>query len=115
MPATRVRTIIRRPTAKDIAEIERRAENILSEEGNPAPSPAAAKVSSKQGQGEKNGKKQEEDRKQVVAETGGLPLTRKYIILNRRNAAAVFNDYLNSKRRQEKDEITGSLNTIIMK
>ena len=53
--------------------------------------------------------------KTVEAQSGGLPLTRKYIILNRRNAAAVFNDYLNSKRESEKAELKDSLNTIIMK
>lgn len=53
--------------------------------------------------------------KTVVAESGGLPLTRKYVILNRRSAATVFTDYLNSKREQEKVKITNSLNTIIMK
>ena len=51
----------------------------------------------------------------MTAEENNLPLTRKYIILNRRNAAALFNDYLNSKRESEKEELTESLNTIIMK
>lgn len=98
MGKTRVRTIIRRPAAKDLTDIERRAEEVLKEDKT-----------------ETSDKKQKQADKQVTAQQGGLPLTRKYIILNRRNAAAVFNDYLNSKREREKEEITGSLNTIIMK
>ena len=53
--------------------------------------------------------------KDVTAQTDSLPLTRKYIILNRRSAAAIFNEYLNSKRDKEKEELTESLNTIIIK
>lgn len=90
----RVRTIVRRATAKSIEDIEKRAD--------------AAEA-------EQNKKDEPFYGKRVEAQSGGLPLTRKYIILNRRNAATVFNDYLNSKRQNEKDELTGSLNTIIMK
>ena len=53
--------------------------------------------------------------KTVEPRSSGLPLTRKYIILNRHSAANAFNDYLSKKRAQEKAEITSSLNTIILK
>lgn len=130
----RVRTIIRRPTAHNVAEIEKRAREKQAED--------AAGKANKQASETKSGKsvaaqnkqtsahkptaaqdKQTPPRKSaakpvekaVTAEENNLPLTRKYIILNRRNAAALFNDYLNSKRESEKEELTESLNTIIMK
>ncbi len=155
---TRVRTIIRRPTAKNMEEIERRVSAQTEQEKEPvavakaavaseksaeqkketsssakkaAPrkknggvsgkSDAQTKASSKSGAKIADSKNDEAKAekptvsKSVVAEINNLPLTRKYIILNRRNAAAVFNEYLNGKREQEKKEITGSLNTIIIK
>lgn len=155
---TRVRTIIRRPTAKNIEEIERRVVSdserekelasakqtpktpakpletekttAVSEKKKPAStrkkSGATTKKSSAQPSkisaakdeaktAELSEPKNSAESKSVVAEINNLPLTRKYIILNRRNAAAVFNEYLNGKREQEKKEITGSLNTIIIK
>ncbi len=155
---TRVRTIIRRPTAKNIEEIERRVVSdserekelasakqtpktpakpletektaAVSEKKKPAStrkkSGATTKKSSAQPSkisaakdeaktAERSEPKNSAESKSVVAEINNLPLTRKYIILNRRNAAAVFNEYLNGKREQEKKEITGSLNTIIIK
>lgn len=155
---TRVRTIIRRPTAKNIEEIERRVVSdserekelasakqtpktpakpletekttAVSEKKKPAStrkkSGATMKKSSAQPSkisaakdeaktAERSEPKNSAESKSVVAEINNLPLTRKYIILNRRNAAAVFNEYLNGKREQEKQEITGSLNTIIIK
>lgn len=86
---TSVRTIIRRPVARSVDALIERADGTPPKDKKPD--------------------------KTVVAEESALPVTRKYVILNRRNAATVFNDYLNSKRKQEKEEITGSLNTIIMK
>lgn len=155
---TRVRTIIRRPTAKNIEEIERRVVSdserekelasakqtpktpakplemektaAVSEKKKPAStrkkSGATTKKSSAQPSkasaakdeaktAERSEPIKSAESKSVVAEINNLPLTRKYIILNRRNAAAVFNEYLNGKREQEKKEITGSLNTIIIK
>ena len=123
---TRVRTIVRRPTAKNIADIEKRAEEILEESEGQAPAANGNKSDTAQKNGTEKvraarqqtpAQKKEPPRadKVVVAEESGLPLTRKYIILNRRNAAAIFNDYLNSKRDVEKEELKGSLNTIIIK
>ncbi len=108
---TRVRTIIRRPPAK-------RAEE---REGIPTSAKAGASVKTTASRSAGVVKSQTPIKppvaphKEVVAEKNSLPLTRKYIIINRRNAATVFNDYLNSKREREKEELTGSLNTIIMK
>lgn len=106
---TRVRTIIRRPPAKSMAEIEERGSAMrVAQEKKASPKPVETPPAPK-------ADKPQPAAKSVEAKEGGLPLTRKYIILNRRNAAAVFNDYLNSKREREKEELTGSLNTIIIK
>ena len=132
---TRVRTIVRRPAARNLEELTRRAEELEEERGQenavatekpkePSRPPQKATNARKSAGGQRSAaqksapvKKEEPAtaHKNVTAEENNLPLTRKYIILNRRNAAAVFNEYLNSKRAQEKDELTGSLNTIIMK
>lgn len=118
----RVRTIIRRPTARNIAEIEKRArekqaeetvDNLHKKAGEPKKGKPAAAQNKQSPPRKTTAAKPAE--KSVVAEENNLPLTRKYIILNRRNAAALFNDYLNSKRESEKEELTESLNTIIMK
>ncbi|MDE6398817.1 MAG: hypothetical protein K2L51_05800 [Clostridiales bacterium] len=131
---TRVRTIVRRPAARNIEELTRRAEELEEGRGQertavkkseepptPPQKPANARKNAggKRSATQKNASAKQAqpaaEHKNVTAEENNLPLTRKYIILNRRNAAAVFNEYLNSKRAQEKDELTGSLNTIIMK
>lgn len=124
---TRVRTIVRRPAAKSITEIEKRAEEIRdtakgknvsrnkNETKKAALNTAAKTAGGNKSQKEKSATAIESEKKNVEAQSGGLPLTRKYIILNKHNAAAVFNNYLNSKRESEKEELTGSLNTIIIK
>ncbi|MDE7395806.1 MAG: hypothetical protein K2M95_06785 [Clostridiales bacterium] len=135
----RLRTIVRRPAARSIEEIEARAEeitgaapkaaNTVKAQSKPAQKETTAKTGApaKRAPAKRAATKPQTKSPQVGAakkrataktvepEETGLPLTRKYIILNRRSAASVFNDYLNQKREQEKAEITGSLNTIIIK
>lgn len=43
-----------------------------------------------------------------------LPLTRRYIILDRQNAVNMFGEYLKERNKAEKDKLTSSLNTIII-
>ncbi|MCI8459665.1 MAG: hypothetical protein HFE46_08410 [Clostridia bacterium] len=108
---TRVRTIIRRPPAKRAEEREEAPASVKASASVKTAASRTAGVAKSQ----TPIKPPVAPHKEVVAEKNSLPLTRKYIIINRRNAATVFNDYLNSKREREKEELAGSLNTIIMK
>ncbi len=44
-----------------------------------------------------------------------LPVGRRYVVQNRRNVVNMFNDYLNTKDKEEKERLENSLNTIILK
>lgn len=44
-----------------------------------------------------------------------LPVTRRYVIIDRTNAVNVFSDYLKQRDREEKDKLTSSINKIIIK
>ena len=43
-----------------------------------------------------------------------LPLTRRYVILDRRNAVNMFGEYLKERNKADKDKLTSSINTIII-
>ena len=44
-----------------------------------------------------------------------LPITRRYVILDRRNAVNMFGEYLKERNQAEKDKLKSSLDTIIIK
>lgn len=146
----RVRTIVRRPAARSVDEIERRAEEILEpkaqekpaekkqapEKQQPTPKKQPtekAQASPKKPTTQKKSPAPEQKKatpapeqkptaqktappeKEVEAQSSGLPLTRRYIILNRRSAATLFNEYLQSKHESEKAELTDRISTIIIK
>lgn len=46
---------------------------------------------------------------------GGLPMSRRHVLMNRRNVVNMFSEYLNSKSEKEKAKIESSINTIIIK
>lgn len=121
----RVRTIIRRPTARNADELIERAsaadEPVAKPEPTAKPKPeqqpqsAPKKQTKSGGTTRKPAKKQTAKPVEAQVQEQNLPMTRKYIILNRRNAAAVFNEYLNGKKEQDKKKITDNLNTVIIK
>ncbi len=44
-----------------------------------------------------------------------LPVTRRYVILDRTNAVNIFSNYLKEREKAEKDKLESSINTIIIK
>ncbi len=44
-----------------------------------------------------------------------LPVTRRYVILDKTSAVNIFSDYLKERDKAEKDKLTSSINTIIIK
>lgn len=48
------------------------------------------------------------------APTQKLPVTKRYVILDRRNAVNMFGEYLKERDREAKDKLTSSINTIII-
>lgn len=53
--------------------------------------------------------------KDVEPISGGLPVTKKYVLVNRRSVVNMFGDYLRSKNEDERKRLENSLNTIIFK
>lgn len=51
----------------------------------------------------------------AVHQPTNYPVSKKYIILNRNNAANVFNEYLKAKNEAAKTELSNNINTIIVK
>ena len=43
-----------------------------------------------------------------------LPVTRRYVILDRRNAVNMFGEYLRERNKAEKEKLQSSINTIII-
>ena len=65
---------------------------------------------------QKSQKAQKTETREVTAtHLSGLPVSRRYVVQNRRNVVNMFNDYLNSKNSAEKEKLANSLNTIIKK
>ena len=56
-----------------------------------------------------------EPAKEVEPQTGGLPMTKRHVIINRRNVVNMFSEYLKTKSDDEKERIKSSINTIIIK
>ncbi|MDE7464021.1 MAG: hypothetical protein K2M48_03235 [Clostridiales bacterium] len=44
-----------------------------------------------------------------------LPVTKRYVILDRTNAVNIFSNYLKEREQSEKDKLESSINTIIIK
>lgn len=55
------------------------------------------------------------DAKEVRPIETELPVTKRYVILNRRNVVNMFSEYLGSKDKTEQEKLTSSINTIIYK
>ena len=53
--------------------------------------------------------------KEVEPQIGGLPMTKRHVIINRRNVVNMFSEYLKTKSADEKERIESSINTIIIK
>ncbi|MCI8613281.1 MAG: hypothetical protein HFE48_06260 [Clostridia bacterium] len=53
--------------------------------------------------------------KDVTPQEGGLPVTKRHVLINRRNVVNMFSDYLKSKSDDEKQRLQSSINTIIIK
>ncbi len=49
------------------------------------------------------------------ADAKKLPMTRRYIIINRTNAVNIFSEYLKEKDEREKEKLESSISTIILK
>ncbi|MCI9031785.1 MAG: hypothetical protein HFK09_04600 [Clostridia bacterium] len=56
-----------------------------------------------------------ENVKEVEPQVGGLPMTKRHVIINRRNVVNMFSEYLKTKSADEKERIESSINTIIIK
>ncbi len=56
-----------------------------------------------------------ENVKEVEPQIGGLPMTKRHVIINRRNVVNMFSEYLKTKSADEKERIESSINTIIIK
>lgn len=81
-----------------------------------AKKPTARKPASKPAKPKKSGSGSEQ--KPAVATNippeKKLPVTRRYVILDRHNAVNMFGEYLKERNQAEKDKLTSSINTIII-
>lgn len=118
LPVT-VRTIIRRKSEEaETPEPEAQEEPV--EQIPPKKKPAATKKSAAQKKPAAQKKKPEpaepvETREVEAKPHVSLPVNRRYVVQNRRNVVNMFNEYLNSKEKDEKEKLESSLNTIILK
>ena len=81
--------------------------------------PKQPKTKQSGGTGKKQrGKAQDTGRIATAAQTEPdgkkLPVTRRYVILDRRNAVNMFGEYLKERNQADKDKLKSSLNTIII-
>lgn len=53
--------------------------------------------------------------KSAQSDAKKLPVTRRYVILDKTSAVNIFSDYLKERDKAEKDKLTSSINTIIIK
>ncbi len=54
-------------------------------------------------------------KQESISDAKKLPVTRRYVILDRTNAVNLFSDYLKERDKAEKDKLASSINTIIIK
>lgn len=123
IPVT-VRTITRgTPTPKATAATTKPAPEPTKESKTPAPPKAKngenvkdTAATAKPAPEHVNTKASATPVKEVEAKhVPSLPVGRRYVVQNRRNVVNMFNDYLNSKDKEEKEKLANSLNTIILK
>lgn len=119
-PAT-VRTIVRRPSAAN--EIRAAAAPAATNKPTAAPKKqtAAAGKSKKPAAAPARKpvsvetKAETVEKKEAVAAASDALITRRHIIMNRRNVVNMFSDYLKNRDGQDKEKLEGSINTIIIK
>lgn len=106
------------PRIRTIVKSERLA---VKEKSTPVQTELPKQPKSKQrgGTGKKpRGKTQNTGRSVTAAQTvpdgKKLPVTRRYVILDRRNAVNMFGEYLKERNQADKDKLKSSLNTIII-
>ncbi len=77
---------------------------------------AQTSVGAKRGAAKNAGKgaaKSKKTKAEIPAEKK-LPVTRRYVILDRRNAVNMFGEYLKDRKQSDKDKLKSSINTIII-
>lgn len=76
--------------------------------------PTAKKSTSTKSTDKTNAAKKAGAKVEIPAEKK-LPLNRRYVIIDRHNAVNLFGEYLKERSKAEKDRLTSSINTIIIK
>lgn len=99
-----IRTVTPRPTEKPAAV--KKAPQKPSTQRATAKAPRATKPKKSGGTGTAQ--------RPVIPPEKKLPVTRRYVILDRHNAVNMFGEYLKERNQAEKDKLKSSINTIII-
>lgn len=81
----------------------------------PAAKPAQKKPTQKKPVAKPAAKPASKKAESKAIDPAKLPITRRYVILDRRNAVNIFNNYLKEREQAGKDKLESSINTIIIK
>ena len=103
----KIRTIVRKP-----AKVEQKP---TAEQKPKKRATAAAKGGARSGGGSKSAKGRSAATKKPEAKPKTLPVTKRYVILDRTNAVNIFSEYLKERDKAGKDKLESNIDTIIIK
>lgn len=103
----KIRTIVRKP-----AKVEQKP---TAEQKPKKRATAAAKGGARSGGGSKSAKGRSAATKKPEAKPKTLPVTKRYVILDRTNAVNIFSEYLKERDKAGKDKLESDIETIIIK